>query len=227
MSLFTRWKRYVTSPGFAQLEYRHGQLARMIPAGTAYRSRPDAMYRSVDLRERLIPVAPQEVLTSDGVSVRVSMTLRLIVTDPARFVETADEPIMGVYLAAQVALREMCAQVDAETLMRRADIDVAPIRRAAIAAGASVGIEVQGVLIRDVILPGEIRAASVEVITARARGLAKLEQARAETAALRSLANVGRMLEQYPALAHLRLVQEMPHGSRVVLAVGDAEPTVD
>jgi len=47
--------------------------------------------------------------------------------------------------------------------------------------------------------------------------------ARAETAALRALANAGKLLDAHPALAQLRLVQQIPYGSRVVLALGGAD----
>jgi len=56
------------------------------------------------------------------------------------------------------------------------------------------------------------------------RGAAQLESARAETAALRALANAGKLLDAHPALAQLRLVQQIPCGSRVVLAMGGAVP---
>ncbi len=48
--------------------------------------------------------------------------------------------------------------------------------------------------------------------------------ARAETAALRSLANGAKLLDAHPALARLRLVQAAPHGAQVVLNL-DGEGT--
>ena len=50
-------------------------------------------------------------------------------------------------------------------------------------------------------------------MTARQRGQAKLEAARAETAALRSLANGAKLLDEHPALARQRLVQALPPGA--------------
>jgi hypothetical protein len=47
-----------------------------------------------------------------------------------------------------------------------------------------------------------------------------LEAARAETAALRALANGARLLDEHPALAQLRLVQSAPPGTRLVLQLG-------
>ena len=65
-------------------------------------------------------------------------------------------------------------------------------------------------MLKDVLLPPEIRGAATALIVARQRGAALLEEARAETAALRSLANGARLLDAHPALARLRLVQAVP-----------------
>ncbi len=67
------------------------------------------------------------------------------------------------------------------------------------------------------ILPLDLRSAYAEQVTARARGQARLEAARAETAALRSLANGAKLLDEHPALARLRLVESLPPGSTLEL----------
>ncbi|MGN0065450.1 MAG: hypothetical protein ACI379_14530 [Nocardioides sp.] len=51
----------------------------------------------------------------------------------------------------------------------------------------------------------------------RWRAKAKLEEARAETAALRSLANGAKVLADNPALARLRLVEALPPGTTLEL----------
>ena len=114
-----------------------------------------------------------------------------------------------------------------EVITRADTVKTEPIKAATANAGQSVGIDVRDVVIKDVILPAEIRSAATELVKAKARGLAKLETARAETAALRSLANAGRVLDAHPALARLRLVQDAPYGTKFVLALGDAEPDTD
>ena len=218
--------RITVSPGHTVLAYR-GTAVQALPAGRHRVRKPDATF-DIDLRERLIPVAPQEVLTADSMSVRVSMTLRACVIDAVAFVERSADPIGAVYLAAQVALREVCAGVGSDDLVRRGEaVDVTPIRAAAAEVAGTVGLEVLEVVIRDVIVPAEVRTAALEVITAKTRGQAKLEAARAETAALRALAHAGRLLDAHPALAQLRLVEAVPYGARVVLSVGGAEALPD
>lgn len=209
-------------PGHTVLAYR-GTEVKPLGTGRHQISKPDSTV-TVDLRDRLIPVAPQEILTSDSISIRASMSLRARVIDAREFVERAADPIGAVYLAAQIALRRVCAGIASDDLIRRGDaVDVEPIRVAAAEVAATVGVEVLDVVIRDIIVPAEIRSAALEVVTAKTRGLAKLEAARAETASLRALANAGRLLDAHPALAQLRLVESVPYGARVVLSVGGAE----
>ncbi|WP_460433406.1 SPFH domain-containing protein, partial [Angustibacter speluncae] len=69
------------------------------------------------------------------------------------------------------------------------------------------GLAVEDVALRDVVVPGEVRRAVLAVATARQEGVAALERARGETAALRALANGARVLAEHPELARLRLAQ--------------------
>jgi regulator of protease activity HflC (stomatin/prohibitin superfamily) len=218
--------RLTVEAGQCALVYRHGALSRVLSPGT-HRLYGAVKTVVVEMRERLITLAPQEVLTSDAVSLRVTVALRIVVTDAVAYIEKAYDPVAGVYVAAQIALRDIAAGLTAEDIMRRsARIDAAAIRDAARDAGARTGIDVLDAYVKDVIVPAEIRTAAMQLVTAKARGAAQLEAARAETAALRALANAGKLLDAHPALAQLRLVQHVPHGSRVVLAMGGADPDV-
>jgi regulator of protease activity HflC (stomatin/prohibitin superfamily) len=218
--------RLTVEAGQSALVYRNGTLSRVLHPGT-HRLYGAVSTVVVDLRERLVTLAPQEVLTADAVSLRVTVALRIVVTDPVAYVEKAADPVGGVYLAAQIALRDIAAGLTAEDVMRRTTrIDAAALRDAARDAGTRTGVDVLDVYVKDVIVPAEIRTAAMQLVTAKARGAAQLEAARAETAALRALANAGKLLDAHPALAQLRLVQHMPYGSRVVLAMGGADPDV-
>lgn len=205
--------------GQSGLVYRRGTLQRVLPPGSHWLVGA-ATTAIVEMRERLVMLAPQDVLTSDAVSLRITVALRIAVTDPVVFTEQAADPVAVVYLAAQIALRDLIAGATADEVMQRSGrVDAGPIAAAARTAGARVGVDVREAFVKDVIVPAEIRSAAMELATAKARGAAQLETARAETAALRALANAGRLLDTHPALAQLRLVQAMPYGSRVMLSV--------
>jgi regulator of protease activity HflC (stomatin/prohibitin superfamily) len=203
------------------LEYRHGALTRVLAAGR-HRKRFGARVTRVDLRESLLQVSPQEILTTEGIGVRVSAVVRWSVAEPVAFVERTTDPLGTVYLAAQVALREALAGRTVEELGgRRAVLDETALTGAVAGVAQTVGVQVHEVVVKDIIVPADLRHAATEVVTARSRGAAQLEAARAETAALRSLANGAKLLDAHPALAQLRLVQAAPLGSQLVLHVGE------
>lgn len=226
MGIFT-FNRITVTAGQCALEYRDGKLARVLPPGR-HRIDVTAAVQRVELREQVLTLAPQEVLTSDAVTLRIVVALQFKVGDAVAYVEAAADPMAAVYLAAQIALRDLVAGVTADEVMQRGNrIDAAVIAAAARAAGARTGVEVIEAFVKDVIVPAEIRAAAMQLVTAKATGAAKLETARAETAALRALANAGKLLDAHPALAQLQLVQRVPYGSKVVLAVGTPDVAAD
>ncbi|NKZ14869.1 slipin family protein [Mycolicibacterium septicum DSM 44393] len=222
MSMFT-FNRITVSAGQCALEYKDGTLGRVLPPGR-HRIDVAASVVRVEMREQVLTLAPQEVLTSDAVTLRITVALQFKVRDAVAYVEAAADPMAAVYLAAQIALRDLASAVTADEVMQRGNrIDADAIAAAARTAGARTGVQVIGAFVKDVIVPTEIRAAALQLATAKATGAAKLEAARAETAALRALANAGKLLDAHPALAQLQLIQHVPYGSKVVLALGTSD----
>src|SRR5437016_7661945 len=89
------------------------------------------------------------------------------------------------------------------------------------AKAKEMGLRLLEVEIKDVMFPGEIKKIFTQVVKARQEGLAALERARGETAALRNLANAAHLIERNPALLQLRLLQVLGQssGNTVVLGV--------
>jgi regulator of protease activity HflC (stomatin/prohibitin superfamily) len=203
------------------LVYRDGRLERVLEAGRHSLASRTQLVR-LDVRERIVTLAPQEVLTSDGVSLRVTAALVWSISDPVAFTEASASPDAVIYLAAQIGLREALAGLDVDTVLTSGRRAVAEsVTSAAAVAGESVGIAVREAVLKDVLLPPELRAAYAELVSARQRGKAQLETARAETAALRSLANGAKLLDEHPALAKLRLVQALPYGSSLTVKLDE------
>ena len=215
---------HITIPArHAAVAYRAGQSVGVLPSGRV-RRRWRHSYVLVDLRERHQVVPPQDIPSADGLGVRVSAVVRWVVADPVAGLEVSQSPVDVLHVAVQLALREVVAGLAATELVPALrGIDVTD---AVGTATASVGIAVLGVAVRDVVLPHDLRAATAELVTARLRGAAALESARSETAALRSLANGAKLLDEHPALAHLRMIQAVPPGTRLVLQVGTAADQV-
>ena len=74
--------------------------------------------------------------------------------------------------------------------------------------------------VKDIMLPGEMKKVFTQVVKAQKEGQAALERARGETAALRSLANAARMMDDNPNLLQLRALQGLEVSSGNTLMLG-------
>jgi regulator of protease activity HflC (stomatin/prohibitin superfamily) len=176
------------------------------PGRYRYRRSRTHLHR-IDMRPRWMTVPGQEVLTADGISMRITATLLVTPTDPLAQVLATQDANNDVYVAAQHAMRLAVARQTLEALVEShrslGDELLAPVREAA----TRVGLEVNQLLVRDLMLPGDLRRAFVEVVQAKQQGKAQLERSRTDAASLRVLANTADLLERHPALLELRTVQ--------------------
>jgi regulator of protease activity HflC (stomatin/prohibitin superfamily) len=195
-----------------------GRLAGVLgPGRHRYRQRRTRLFR-VDLRPQLLTVPGQELLTADGLTVKVSVLVRWSVADPDAYVTAAVDTAALLYAAAQTAVRDRVAGVTLEAALADRPALAAGLTETVAAAVADAGVTVADATVKDLMLGAELRRAYAETALARERGRADLERARAEAAALRSLANSARLLEEHPGLLHLRTLQAATEpGTTVVL----------
>jgi len=205
------------------LKFERGRIVGLLDAGSHWFLKPFTEVQVVDARPSSMAVDGQEVLTADGVAVKVSLVVRSVVGDPVARLNADQDADRLLYLLVQLGLREVVAGRElSDVLSARTTIGPA-IAEIAAARMGEIGIELLSVDVRDVMVPSELKRAYAAVVAARQEGAASLERARGETAALRSLANAGRMLDDHPGLLSLRLVQELSAsgGNTVVLGLPD------
>jgi len=187
-----------------------------------------ARIEKVDVRPTRVAIAGQEVLTADGVAVKGSLIATYQIVDPERALLGADDFRGAVYAELQLALRAAVTEVQVDQLLQqRAEL---PGRLKALGHERirAMGVELLDVSVRDFTFPGELKKIFTQVVKARQEGLAALEKARGETAALRNLANAAQMIERSPSLLQLRLLQVLGQqpGNTVVLGVPQAGATI-
>jgi regulator of protease activity HflC (stomatin/prohibitin superfamily) len=205
------------------LRYRSGRFTGLVDPGSHVVIRPFTEVRVLDSRPAFAVVEGQEVLTSDGVAVKVSLAARYVVGDPVAAVTNEQDYRRAIHLELQLGLRDAVAGGTVEEVLgARSKIGPAVMERTA-SALARIGVELLGVEVRDLMVPGELKRLFAGVVAARKEGEASLEKVRAETAALRSLANAGRMIEDNPGLLQLRLLQQVggSTGNTVLLSMPD------
>ncbi len=202
------------------LRYRQGRLVGLLDPGTHIAIRPFTEIHVLDGRPTILTVAGQEILTADGVALRVSLTARYVVADPVAAVTHDQSYVNALYTGLHAGLREVLAGRTAdEILAGRAALGPA-VGGAVASEIARIGVELLGVDVRDIMIPSELKRAFAGIVAARREGEAALERARGETAALRSLANAGRMIEDNPGLLQLRILQQLGAASGNTIMLG-------
>lgn len=201
------------------LKYQKGKFKQVLGPGVHWVYAPTTVIRTIDIRSRYAMVPGQEVLTSDGVTLRLSLAARYEVVAPDIAVNHAEDYVAALYLTMQLALREVIGGAKIEEVLetrsqlgkRMLELTREPVEK--------LGLSLVTVEIRDIMFPGELKRIFSQVVQARQEGLAALERARGETAALRSLANAAKMAADNPALLQLRLLQQLGEsgGNSVVL----------
>ena len=213
--------RWVTVFDYERVvRYRRGRLVGVLGPGRHWLGGLGNSLRRVDLRERVLTMPLQELLTGDGVAVKVGLAASWRVDDPVTFVQSAETVQDALYLHLQLALRAPVAAVPvAEVVADRAAVSTAVLEAAGRSASA-YGVRLVHVAVRDLTLPGELKSLFAEIVRARQESQAALERARGEAAALRSLANTAALLEAHPVLLHLRTLQVAESaGSPVLLSL--------
>ena len=203
------------------LLFRDGARVATLGPGAHRRWRTGYTVRRVDMRPWVLTVPTQEVPTADGVSVKVTAAGRAKVVDAEAFVGAVQDTHAALYLAVQVAMREVVSAHTVPELLAgpgRADLGVE--LSAAVRGVEELGVALDHLELKDIILPSDLKRAQGEVLVARAQGLAALERARGETAALRSLANAARLAEGSPALLQLRLFQQLAANPGHTVVIG-------
>jgi regulator of protease activity HflC (stomatin/prohibitin superfamily) len=207
------WERVLT--------YRDGRFEELLEPGRHRRSRWRRRAVRVSVRPSLMTVAGQEVLTADGLPVKVSVLVRLRVVDPRAWHEAVEEPESFVYAAVQVAVREaVAARTLDELLASRSGLGT-ELAAGALRTAGDVGAVLDEVAVRDVMVPAELRRAAADVAGARAHALAALERARGEVASTRALVNAAKVAADHPALLQLRTLQAIEAGGATVVLSHD------
>jgi len=158
----------------------------------------------VDLRETMLDVAGQEIMTADKVTLRMNAVVTYRVADARQAVSVVDDVRQSLYREAQLALRAVIGARELDLFLTDKDAVARELEEIVRRRVTALGLEVISVGIRDVILPGEMKDLMNKVTEAKKAAEANLIVRREETAAMRSQVNTAKLLEGNPTLMRLR-----------------------
>jgi regulator of protease activity HflC (stomatin/prohibitin superfamily) len=160
--------------------------------------------KMLDTRPVPLEVTAQEILTKDRVSLRVTLTSFVQVTDVRIAALATPDYSAHVYKLVQFAVREAVGgRTLDEVLNDRGSVDEQIVIHVREQLG-DIGVRVAELGVKDVILPGDMRELINKVVEAEKVAQANLIRRREETAATRSLLNTAKLMEDNPTLLRLK-----------------------
>ena len=192
--------------GHAGLWFRDGAYQATLSPGTYafWKGTGNLEFHDVDLREQVLDISGQEIMTADKVTLRLNALVHYKITDPLRSVLEVDGAAQALYRSAQLALREAVGAKELDTLLVSKDTLTRELAEMIGPRAAELGITVVTTGIRDIILPGDMKDLMNRVTEARKAAEASLITRREETAAMRMQANTAKILETSPTLMKLK-----------------------
>jgi len=202
------------------LKYTRGRYAGTLNAGQYWIVTKFSSIAPIDVRPEYITLQGQDVLSADGVTLKVSIAAEFQVTDPNIAVNKNANFRASLYLSLQLSLREIVSQERIDALLEnRASIST-KLMELTSGKAAELGLKLISADVKDLMFAGEMKKAFAQVVKAQKEGQAALERARGETAALRSLANAARTMDDNPNLLQLRALQALADSSGNTLVLG-------
>ncbi len=184
----------------------------------------DARVVEVDLRETMVDVGGQEIMTADKVTLRLNAVVTYKIVDARKAISQTDDVRQALYRDTQLVLRAAVGARELDVVMTDKDAVAREIEENVRRRAGELGLEIASVGIRDVILPGDMKDLMNKVTEARKAAEANLIARREETAAIRSQANTAKLLAESPTLMRLReleVLEKVAASGKLSIVLGD------
>jgi regulator of protease activity HflC (stomatin/prohibitin superfamily) len=188
--------------------FRLGRYVRVMDAGLNFLI-PFGIERMVkiSLREIVMDIPVQEVITRDNVSVKVNAVLYFRVLQPEKSVIQVENYLYGTSQMAQTTLRSVCGQAELDELLAEREQINHKLQEIIDQQTEPWGVKVRAVEVKQIDLPPDMQRAMAKQAEAEREKRSKIIHAEGEFQAAQRLADASRVLSSEPAALQLRYLQ--------------------
>jgi regulator of protease activity HflC (stomatin/prohibitin superfamily) len=163
----------------------------------------------IDLRTITLDIPPQDVITRDNVTVKVSAVLYFRVVDPSRAVTEVRDYLFATLQLAQTTLRSVGGQTELDELLAQRDKLNSRIQEILDLQTEPWGIKVMLVELKNIDLPQDMQRAIAAQAEAERERRAKVIAAEGEFQAAQRLAEAAEIMSHSPITLQLRYLQTL------------------
>jgi len=189
--------------------FRLGRLVAARGPGIIYVIPLIERMQRVELRTVTMEIPPQDVITKDNVSVKVSAVLYFRVIDANRAVVEVVDYLFATSQLAQTMLRSTCGQAELDELLAEREKINTHLQEILDAQTDPWGIKVVTVEVKQIDLPQEMQRAIARQAEAERERRAKVINAEGEFQAAQKLADASAIIGQHPMALQLRFLQTL------------------
>jgi regulator of protease activity HflC (stomatin/prohibitin superfamily) len=197
-------------------EYERGvifRLGRALPEpkgpGIILVFRPFDQIVRVSLRQEVLEVPPQDVITRDNVTIKVNAVVTLRVLDPKRAVIEVANYVYQTSQFAQTTLRSVLGEVELDELLSHRDALNLRIQTIIDQRTEPWGVKVVSVEVKQVDLPEQMLRAMAKQAEAEREKRSKVIHAEGEFSAAQRLVEAADLLAKQPVALQLRYLQTL------------------
>ncbi|MGL4370220.1 MAG: slipin family protein, partial [Spirochaetota bacterium] len=166
-------------------------------------------YLRVSLRTVAMDVPPQDIISKDNVTVKVSAVVYFRVIDPNKAITEVQDYVYNTSQLAQTTLRSILGSVDLDQLLADREKINDELQNVLDHQTAPWGIKVSAVEIKHVDLPENMQRAMAKQAEAERERRAKIIGAEGEFQAAEKIVEAAKMMEPHPIAVQLRYLQTL------------------
>ncbi|RDV24606.1 slipin family protein [Alteromonas aestuariivivens] len=193
------------------LLYVNGKFVRRLEPGqhAFWQFNHTIEVKAFDCRTQMLEISGQEILSKDRVSLRINLSASIKVQDPELAARSVDKVDDYVYKTLQLALREAVGTKSLDDILLDKLYVNETVKELVSGQLNDIGISLINVGVKDIILPGEMKAILNQVVEAQKAAEANVIKRREETSATRSLHNTAKVMENNPTLMRLKELEAL------------------
>jgi regulator of protease activity HflC (stomatin/prohibitin superfamily) len=188
-----------------------GKVERLLGPGSYafWKFNRNVAVEAVDLRLQALEVAGQEILTRDKVGLRLNLSATWRYTDVLKAFKELQKPAEHLYRELQFGLRAAVGTRSLDELLENKTVIDEVVTAQVKSKLADYGLQLDGVGVKDIVLPGEMKTILAQVVEAGKSAEANVIRRREETAATRSLLNTAKVMEDNPVALRLKELETL------------------
>ncbi len=168
----------------------------------------DKMVR-VSLRTIALDVPPQDIITRDNVSIKVSAVIYFRVIDAKKAIVEVEDYLFATSQMSQTTLRSILGQSELDDLLSQRDKINKELQGIIDSHTEPWGIKVSNVEVKQIDLPQEMQRAMAKQAEAERERRSKVIAAEGEFQASQRLADAAKILSDQPSALTLRYLQTL------------------